>query len=366
MSLKASQPSVYFATLYAESLLHGIYTVLFGLAVYAIVRGKVSLPSNANLDFPSKKSKRRLEWKGFWLMMVTIAMFCVATIHSAIGLRQAFSELVVEDGVVIFNNSPASPWEYTKLALEVVNCVLGDVIVLWRVLKIGFPLGVNYLALCSLLCLFAGSAVAGIGMVFTASRTISSDDIVHEPLNAWIIAWSSLTLATNVFATAIIFRTWFGTAHGVADKKPLHHQILATMIESGCFYSCTFALFLVLFGLGLDASYILNHVVPQLAGIYPTLIIVLVCWHSHNYHLSSTANPRALPSPLFATPKTSRRDTKDFGALVVDVHHEQVTDSGCTRTSMDTKAGSLTPTTLWTRYDVEQGDVDESYIGRAQ
>ncbi|KAI0049284.1 hypothetical protein FA95DRAFT_908840 [Auriscalpium vulgare] len=262
MAFSISQPHVYLTALYCETLLHGMYTILFGTTIYLLVMQRPRTPVN------------------MWFTGMTVVMYSLATAHAALCLHQALSKLAFSDeGKLHIVVVPSSSPEYTKLALEVINCFLGDTIMLWR----AWTLWRKNVPVClTPAILFLGSIATGIGMVYECAKTSSEADYQSDTCGRWAISWTAMTLATNAAATGIItYNSW--VYHCDIRRilgpsaSPLHRHVSLLLIESGSLYCCTFALLLALVATKQDGAYVLNHMIPQLTGIYPTLVLVLIC-----------------------------------------------------------------------------------------
>ncbi|KAI0068049.1 hypothetical protein BV25DRAFT_1911078 [Artomyces pyxidatus] len=315
MPVTVSSPSVYFAALYVETLLHGMYTVLCFTTLYILVFNRPRTAVNACMTG------------------ITVVMYGLATAHSALCLTQAFTGFFPSEGEVRISTSPSSTLEYTKLALEVINCLFGDAIVLWRVLILWRR---NYVACLVPACLFAGSMATGMSMIYACSRTSESPAVMASGCGRWIVSWMVSNVAMNAAATGVV--TYFAWLYrdvrrtlGPSASRP-HFILFLLVIESGSLYCCTFAVLLILFTLGIDGAYILNHMIPQLTGIYPTLIIVLIC-------LKLTRGDITIERPQSQRPKRSHADSSHSDTSLVsrlqitisqevECHDEEIKSTG--------------------------------------
>ncbi|VDB94513.1 unnamed protein product [Peniophora sp. CBMAI 1063] len=260
ISVSQEPTGVYFAALYAETLTYGIYCPLFALCMLKLGR-----------DINAKDSNlRRAKRPKVLLICLTIMMFCVGTTHSAIFLRQASTSTDVE---MVSKHRSRERYEYSKLLLGVVNCLLGDLIILYTAFRMETIIGRTRPSSCStpgctriILYIFPSLfllASLGIGMLSTCDGVdVIAGQVQSPSLRSWPGAWLSLVLATNVISTLVFAYEY--TTRGMQHKA---ERVL---------YCCMIAILLVLFIVNVNVRYVFSHILPQLAGIYPTGVVVVV------------------------------------------------------------------------------------------
>ncbi|THH19581.1 hypothetical protein EW146_g1624 [Bondarzewia mesenterica] len=239
-----SQPEVCFIAFYSEIMLHGMYTVLFLMTMYLLV-------------FTRKKSRLQIV-----LSIVTLAMYGIATAHSALYLKQVLETFMNAESSGSFDlNEVSSPIEYTKVALEVINCTIADSVFLWRAWILSGKNTWCCLVPCGLLL---GSAVAGFGMVYESSKANGSIVFLRQVAGHWTISWVTLTLTTNIVITGLVtYQAWNLRRQ---SGPTMANSVLFRLIECGILYSLSFIVLLILFVVGLNASYVLNHMIPQITA----------------------------------------------------------------------------------------------------
>ncbi|KZV65599.1 hypothetical protein PENSPDRAFT_737635 [Peniophora sp. CONT] len=239
-TIPLTRPGLYFAALYAETLMYGMYCVLFVVCLLKLARDNST---------PPRRSLKLM------LLCLTVVMFCVATVHSAIFLQQSLSVPTTTER----DPRTHARYEYTKLSLEVVNssqCFLGDVIII---------------SIALTLQRIKARGPAGIGLAVS-------------PHNS--------------------YRRRQRKAENVTVVGGSLKEFFVTLICSGALYCCTFIVLLVLLLINSNVRYIVNHMIPQLAGIYPTATIVIVAF--------STNDPAIQLSPVHTLLKQPSRRFDDL------------------------------------------------------
>ncbi|KAH9006544.1 hypothetical protein EDB86DRAFT_3145222 [Lactarius hatsudake] len=275
-----SLAALYLAGVISGAAFFGAYIILTFTAVYLLARREKTATS-------------------IFMMVLTLVMFGVSTAYFILD-------------IILVSNGVLHPQEYPKTVIDLwggvttaqivcqgINSVLGDSIVIWRAWVVwGRQLSV---VIAPLVLLF-GVAFSSFGAAVAQSRVLA-DPSYLTVFNKFMIALPSLTLATNVTATALIlWPVWcvfcvlacilYGAElidavlrasirkvehHGAVTHGTVRlHSLLKILIESGGLYCLTWLLLLCFNLTGSPASHVFLSIIGQLTGIYPTLIIVLV------------------------------------------------------------------------------------------
>ncbi|KIK53913.1 hypothetical protein GYMLUDRAFT_922416 [Collybiopsis luxurians FD-317 M1] len=108
--------------------------------------------------------------------------------------------------------------------------------------------------------------------------------------------------STNVIATSLIaIKTWefFGLLKQAEteERGRIKHltEVLLLLVESGCLYCLVWVIVLldVTTGFSPGAKYMLTTIVPHLSGIYPCLIVLLICFKKRSYDTIGTPSGTA-------------------------------------------------------------------------
>ncbi|KAI0056956.1 hypothetical protein BV25DRAFT_1480917 [Artomyces pyxidatus] len=220
-----------------------------------------------------------------------------------------------------------SPWSHRKTniitsvgAVSVrINYILSDAIVAWRALRLWNS---NTRVFIVLLVFVLGTiAAAGSDLGLSLSQLFNTHSVVEEESNSKegrrALVLAGPTLATNLCATLLIaYQAW---RYRVAVNAHLNEnnaatkveKIFALLVESGVVYCVMWVLYIL-------AAFrvfpnpgpsIMDGIMVQISGIYPTIIIILVCLHkSPCDKYASQALDKTLPfaaTPWGTNPGTS-------------------------------------------------------------
>ncbi|KIK55790.1 hypothetical protein GYMLUDRAFT_248382 [Collybiopsis luxurians FD-317 M1] len=293
MSDSPSQPKSYFISLFCEALSGGLYTFLFCMALYLLLRQRKLRPGKGNVV----------------MLAATVLMYLLSILHLAFSFKLNFVALFEQKAAQAQSKNPESVettlniFACTPIAAETLNCLLGDSIVIWRTWVlwnrdwriIYFPCG-----------LLLGAAVAGAFMVRAMYISLTGPgSLFNVSTTAAVMAFCVLTTTINVYAiVAIGYRAWIHsrTMKIISGGEDLivgglggrYSRIFLVFVESGFIYSIALILMMILFGAYNNGVYIVIGILAQLTGIYPTSIIVLVCLqltqHDHITRMESTIN----------------------------------------------------------------------------
>ncbi|RPD69257.1 hypothetical protein L226DRAFT_539935 [Lentinus tigrinus ALCF2SS1-7] len=279
-------PKAYFVALFCEAILHGVYTVLFIGAMYLLLG-------------PRRRQTKRTSLVNLAMVFLTVVMYALSTTHVALSLRQnliAFFNQHAADGGNTILNDPNDPLVYSQIAIEVINCLLGDSIVCWRTWVLwGRD---SRVIIPPALCIIGGFA-SGIGMVHAFSVSASGQEVYNADITRWFCVFSGLTCLANVYAViAISFKAWqrmraFRYLSSVTIHGGRYYKTLLVIIESGALYCIALIITISLFLSDNNGVYVITDMLGHLTGIYPTGIIVLVCLNM-TFHDSITRTEKTL------------------------------------------------------------------------
>ncbi|KIY71257.1 hypothetical protein CYLTODRAFT_369578 [Cylindrobasidium torrendii FP15055 ss-10] len=244
-----------FVSLFTSALLHGIYTVLFFIALSFFWRGKgfLSLP----------------------LKILTIIPYLISTVHLSLSFWETFHAFAIHHNAdKVFNHQKG--WIFVAhLGMELVSCIIVDFILIWRAWVLW---AYNWRSVVLPCALLFGSTVTGVVGVWQQSRA-HIEGVVRG--SGWALAFAILVMLTNVVSTGLIAgRIWWY----IRDMRKRQHRnakhssltILLVLIESGALYLGALIVFAILAVLGNPGVIIVVDVIARITGIAPTLIVVLV------------------------------------------------------------------------------------------
>lgn len=297
-----SLPVLYLAGVFSGAVLFGTYMILMVTAVYLLAKREKSVNSIS-------------------MMVLTLVMFGVSATYFTLDI------LLVSEGILHPQKHPETVidlwgWATTaQIVCQGINSVLGDAIVIWRAWIVW---GRQISVVIAPLVLLFGVAFSSFGMAVAQSR-VHVDPSYLTAFRKFMIALPSLTLATNVSATALIL--WrVCTLHlsvqkveqqgaTVTDGTVRLRQLFKILIESGGLYCLTWLLLLCFILTESPASHVFLSIIGQLTGIYPTLIIVIVSLNLTQDHVQL---------PVFESGIMFERNSQCSSAHTVTFPHAHV------------------------------------------
>jgi len=216
-----------------------------------------------------------LQMKGLkkWnLMMFSVAavQFAIATGHVisiVVQLIRAFGGTSIRTSYIL---DPSSPEYRAEQFLYLMNCLIGDAILIWRLWIIwqrNFWLSSPFVVLC------LATAVTGFTAVVHLTHLSATDAVFLPRVHNWLIATWCLSIATQFGATLMIgYRIWTSIKRNTNNIRESRLAVLWILVESGALYSVT-----TIFLLGFSAtniSPIFVAALGQISALAPTLIIV--------------------------------------------------------------------------------------------
>ncbi|KAI0743079.1 hypothetical protein C8Q80DRAFT_953347 [Daedaleopsis nitida] len=285
-----------FIGLLCEGVLYGVYTTLAGGALYLLIR---------------KRPAERYTRTNVFMVTLTVLMYCACTVHIALSIKAAVPAFVLaqsdqplspasaDPGSQALVESPNDPTVWIQLLLELLNCQMGDLIVCYRTWELWNRR--TSVLLFPVVCI-VGGVVSGSGVTYAMSRLPNGMQLITDKtVIVWFAGFASFTVLLNVYSVSMT--AWKGRAK-MRELKQTNMDIaggayftaLGLVIESGAVYCIALAVTFALFMADNISVYIMADVVVQLTGIYPTIIIVLVCLSltfTDNVRRSKTHTPRA-------------------------------------------------------------------------
>ncbi|KAK7678011.1 hypothetical protein QCA50_018951 [Cerrena zonata] len=149
------------------------------------------------------------------LVIVAISiMYPSATGHLILSFYSNFVAIFNQDGAESDGlntdlNNFWDPKSYSQVALEMVNYIIGDSVVVWRTWVIGGknPYIVIFPAICTL-----GGLVSGIGLARSHATIPRGVAIYNTDMVIWYETFGAFTCAINIYAVAVIsYKTWCGS-----------------------------------------------------------------------------------------------------------------------------------------------------------
>ncbi|KAL0951938.1 hypothetical protein HGRIS_008590 [Hohenbuehelia grisea] len=252
-------------SMFCLSFLQGVFTLLLGILLYfAVSRNRLG---------------RRRNWPGLVIIGV---MYLASSTRFFMTFHQnlkTFGRGLPKHGI------SWAKFELVQVSIELFGCLMADSLLTWRTWIVYRR---DWSFVIFPVCLTVALAVSSAGFVrssYVGIKQLPADDlqaVLRQARLHPVLTWAMLTICistvTNVFLTVLL-----------ATKLLMHHRAMrATLgfstlvfeslviVESGALYSVAWVVYLILFFLDHNASVVVLGIISQLAGIAPTLIIVLV------------------------------------------------------------------------------------------
>ncbi|PIL26315.1 hypothetical protein GSI_12071 [Ganoderma sinense ZZ0214-1] len=256
-------PKALLIALFLESVLFGIFAVLYGISFW-ILRSRRQHPRSSKIDK--------------WLLGTGTVMFILTVIHMAIDVQRAIDGFIehggTPGGTTTFFKRLNDPLFIAKLAIYNTQTLVGDAFVIYRLYVV---YNRKWWIAVLPLSLLAGTAVVAYGIPVTVARVGGSDNIFSPQITPWITSFFALTLATNVLATILLS----GRIMWSNYKVRLYHSgvrfnVLETIIQSAALYSAALISLLATYVSRSNAQYVCLDTLQPIIGITFTLIIIRV------------------------------------------------------------------------------------------
>ncbi|KAH7920863.1 hypothetical protein BV22DRAFT_1020440 [Leucogyrophana mollusca] len=244
-------------SIFSESFLYGVFTVLFVISIFILLRRK---GNNGELNKP--------------MLLACLALFVFSTVHVSADLRRLLDAFLRgADPATQLGQVDTTTYEI-KSAAYVAQTWVGDGLMLYRLYlvwngdkRVVIPISIFFLA---------GIGV-GIGTLQAIVTTSSTYTIFQ--LHNWIASFFSITLTINFTCTFLIAARILHKHRDIGGLKVSGRSLMPTVIiiiESGAIYSACLIIMLVLFLSNSYAQYIALDAVTQIIGVVFSLIIVRV------------------------------------------------------------------------------------------
>ncbi|KAI0311142.1 hypothetical protein OF83DRAFT_1152129 [Amylostereum chailletii] len=248
-------------SIFCQTLLYGIFTVLFIMSAWLLWR-------KSRAGQASRMSRV--------MMGTAITMFVIATTHIIVNFTRIIKAFVIHKdapgGPAAYFNELSNFTNIFGSALYIAQTLVGDAFVLYRCAVVW---GNNYWIIAFPSLLLGGSTATGIGILYTFAKVTPTDEIFASELSHWITSFFSLTLSTNIIGTVLIaIRIWrinrLSKLVGTATLMP----VLLVVVESGAVYSATLIALLATYLAKSWAQYLLLDAISPIVGIVFSVVIV--------------------------------------------------------------------------------------------
>ncbi|TFK47230.1 hypothetical protein OE88DRAFT_1738908 [Heliocybe sulcata] len=257
------------------------------------------------------------------MILVIVTMYLVSSAHLGLTFCETLRTFSYETDEAL---SHISYYQAIAVSLEFSNCIGADSILIWRAyvvwgkqLRIVAPLLVMLVATCTLSIFFASE-------IYTATAATPMLLEFMSQSARYGVPMAVMTVCTNLAATGLILgRIW----HHQYDVKRLlggdgqlntYGSVVLVIMESGMIYSLTWIVTIILYARQSPAAFALISAISQIAGIAPTLIIVIVAMKAE-----AEEHKRKRELPILTTLSFAVRNTSEVFPEESDVHEECLT-----------------------------------------
>ncbi|KAI0710094.1 hypothetical protein C8Q76DRAFT_741007 [Earliella scabrosa] len=272
-------------SIFVQTLLYGAYTVVFVLTIWVLLS--------------RRRKSRPIQDPMLWISVVMFAMasmvrltthYC-SNIPIADSLRHAFcmQHIAINftriiKAFITFRDAPGGPAaffhqlsEFTQIfgsAVYVAQTLIGDSVVLYRCYVVW---GGDVRVVAGPFVLLLGCTACGVGILYSFARVVPEAEIFVAELQHWIVAFFSLTLATNIICTSLVaWRIWWMNRAIMDFATHSYHPIIFLILESGAVYSATLTALLILYRTGSWFQYVLLDAISPIVGLVFSMIIIRI------------------------------------------------------------------------------------------
>jgi hypothetical protein len=219
------------------------------------------------------------------ILPVSFLMFTVATLHIVLlWIRGKIGFLNQRGGsVTAFYENIADMTNVMKLACLLLQSLLGDSVIIWRLYVVYGKR--TWIILPAIVLVLAYTAVGSVTFGFIVHARLGTN--IFHVATSWIAAYFSLTMVTNVLCSGAIAWRIFHAGKPLGGTRMLW-PVVFVIIESSALYA--FGVFAVLatFLSGSYGQYIAIDAIVPLVGIVFSLIVLQI-----RFHVSSSVAPRS-------------------------------------------------------------------------
>ncbi|KZT42322.1 hypothetical protein SISSUDRAFT_1058683 [Sistotremastrum suecicum HHB10207 ss-3] len=314
-------------SLFVESVLAGIFAVLFVTTIYVLLQRR----SNGRLNKP--------------MFIAAIAMFVIVQLHVSFNFARMVDAFITyrdNNGTIAYLGDQPRAKNMVKSTLLNIQISLGDSLlayrcwIVWRSWKI--------VALPAALAV--GSVVTGVGVLVGLHNLGSGGAVFRVDLSHWIYGELIVTFLNNVICTALIAYKIYSVerrAHSRVEGRSLV-PLIRILAESGALAAAASMTTLICYAAGSNSQIIVLDSMAPISAIAFTLIIVRAGLVST---FESSTGPSGRHHPIsrgadHTTATAVSRNNYPLQPVAVQITRVQHTDTG----SMD-KIESHSPSSTY-------------------
>ncbi|KAF9059628.1 hypothetical protein BDP27DRAFT_1431082 [Rhodocollybia butyracea] len=241
-----------------------------------------------------------------FLLSATLFMYIASATHWGLNMYTMMKEFEDPQAWAVLPSQEKYLWSVVTTIVLFFNFWISDMVVMWRACTIcGWPRFTQIIFVIFVIL----PVILSVVDISRAHATPAN--LAFEP-DLFGITALIISLISNLWATSLVGRkTWLHRKDihsrlGSGSRTTAAGSILILLTESGVLYSCIWALFIIstvytMLRGSSRATHAIAGAVPQLVGLYPTLIILLVYLQkSHWDHKDSHDKHRPVLSTMVA------------------------------------------------------------------
>jgi len=279
-----------------ESALYGIYLVMFIASMYAMFFRPRSLRSCRAATRPTPNRT---------ILAASLVLFSSISSHWIVDVARLFKAFVykVENpGPLLYYANLADPLEVAKTGMVVFQLIVGDFTIVYRL----WIIWNQNKAICVFpLFTLVGLTVTSVGITYQFTTLKIGVDVFATECGRWITSCCVLTLATNLYCTALIsYRIWSINRNmklvGASDLM----SVIVIVVESAAIYTASMFAFMVAYLTKSNLQFPFLDMLSPIVGISFSFIIIRVSL-GVSYRGMQTTQTATLP--FTGTPSSSSR-----------------------------------------------------------
>ncbi|KAL6300900.1 hypothetical protein BKA93DRAFT_502418 [Sparassis latifolia] len=259
-----------------ETLLYGIFIVLFVASVYLQVR-RQQQHAEASDRVATAMCRFRQRMCATPMFMPGICLGITVTAHWTLTVTRLFQAFVGIDGgnqPFLFSADLGQTTNVVKTAFLFASCMIGDATSIYRTWVIWNRM---LSAVIFPLCSFIGVVVGGIGITCQFGIYKFAKDVYMAEIGRWVLSHCILTSFTNIYCSCMIaYKIWSTNRSVRAYTGGRTMGALIIFVESAALYTIWSLFFFISFESRSNLQLIVINAWTPVTGITYTLIIVCV------------------------------------------------------------------------------------------
>ncbi|KAF9476886.1 hypothetical protein BDN70DRAFT_138739 [Pholiota conissans] len=308
------------ATVCIESLLYGIFLILFVLSTYLLATRKLTSEKTPKGKSLTSLALRNPLIVSSLLIAVTITAHWILT---CLRLFQAF--VLFQNGTqpLDFYADLTQRTEVVKTGFLMASLVLGDAMIIYRLWIVwGYDKRVVIFPLCTL----AGLSVCGVGITYQFTQYKPGENVFLSVAGRWITSDAVFTLCTNVYSTAAIsWKIWRINKNAQKFGSRSLMSALGIVVESAFVYTVWTTFFFASYQSESNLQFIAVDCWPAMSGIAFMLINVRVGLGWAQKNMSSAGN--TMQSVRSGNPRTFNGDEYPLHPVAINIQQAVHTDA---------------------------------------